>query len=164
MAQGLKYADAVKLLGGAGPLLTVADNLAGTALLLGTAGGSELAVSLFDAKGEATRIGHQVAGRITDLVRGQGRFDRSERLHAAHAVLAVSSFFTALGDCLDTTGVRSPEFSRDDQVQLVVVARSEGSWQSRLLDAAIPVPSPDLGFDRLLDALADWFTTLSKTL
>ncbi|WP_430782598.1 NACHT domain-containing protein [Actinoplanes sp. G11-F43] len=157
MAQGLTYTDAVKLLGGAGPFGKAADDLVGAALLLGTAGGSEAAISLFDAKGEAFRLGHRVAGKITDLVRGQGRYHRGERLHAAHAVLAVSSFFGALGDCLESTGLRSPDFTREDQLLLVATARTAGSWQSRLLDAAIPAPSPEWPFDRLLDELTAWY-------
>jgi hypothetical protein len=164
VSQGLTYTDAVKLLGGAGPLMKAADNLLGSALAVATAGGSEAAVSLFDAKTEAVRLGHLVAEKITDVVRGQGRYDRSRRLHAAHGVLAVSSFFAALDDCLDAAGLKSPGFSRDDQLLLIESARTGGSWQSRLLDAAIPAPSPDLTFDHLLLSLTAWYRALAAGL
>ncbi|GGN95525.1 hypothetical protein GCM10010112_85900 [Actinoplanes lobatus] len=158
MPQSLSYLDAVKLLGGSGPFMKVADNVLGGVLSVATAGGSEVAVSLFDAKTEAVRLGQLVTDRITDIVRGQTRYNRTERLHAAHAVLVVTSFFTALDDCLSTTGLDSPGFAKEDQLLLVSAARTEGSWQSRLLDAGIPSPSPDLPYDVLLEHLGTWFT------
>jgi hypothetical protein len=164
VSHGLTYLDAVKLLGGSGPLMKAADNLLGGALSVATAGGSEAAVSLFDAKTEVIRLGHLVAEKITDVVRGQARFNRSERLQAAHGVLVVSSFFAALDDCLETAGLVSPGFSRDDQLLLVAASRTDGSWQSRLLDAAIPAPGPDLGRDRLLTGINGWYRALARRL
>jgi hypothetical protein len=157
VSQGLTYTDAVKLLGGSGPLMKAADNLLGGALAVATAGGSEAAISLFDAKTEAIRLGHLVAEKITDVVRGQSRYNRSRRLHAAHGVLAVSSFFSSLDDCLGTAGLANPGFTRDDQLLFVAVTETGGSWQSRLLDADIPAPGPDLTGDRLLASLTAWF-------
>ncbi|MEU4155141.1 AAA family ATPase, partial [Actinoplanes sp. NPDC026670] len=164
MAQGLTYLDAVKLLGGSGPLMKAADNLLGGVLAVATAGGSEAAISLFDAKTEAIRLGHLVAGKITEVVRGQARYTRNQRLHAAHGVLAVSSFFGSLDDCLATAGLESPGFAREDQLLLVSAARAEGSWPARLLDSEIPAPGPDRGRDRLLDDLTDWYRVLARRL
>jgi NACHT conflict system protein len=87
MPNGLTYADAVELLAGPTPLGRAADNLLGGALSLATAGGS-------DAKAEAVRLGRLVLGRITETVRGPGRYDRSVRPQAAQGVLVV-------GDSLD---------------------------------------------------------------
>ena len=164
MPQGLTYTDAVKLLGGSGPLMKITDNLLGGALTVATAGGSDAAISLFDAKTEVIRLGHLVTDKINDVVRGQGRYNRSERLHAAHAVLAVSSFFSSLDDCLRAAGLASPGFAKDDQLLLVAAAGSEGSWQSRLLDSPVPAPAPDLTADRLGGALLTWFASLATTL
>ncbi|GAA0448955.1 hypothetical protein Aca07nite_80140 [Actinoplanes capillaceus] len=161
MPQSLSYLDAVKLLGGSGPLMKVADNVLGGVLSVATAGGSEVAVSLFDAKTEAVRLGHLVTDKITDIVRGQTRYTRTERLHAAHAVLVVTSFFTAPDDCLDATGLENPGFTRDDQLLLITVGGAEGSWQSQLLAARIPAPAADLTHDRLLTELATWYESLS---
>ncbi|WP_433794999.1 NACHT domain-containing protein [Actinoplanes sp. CA-252034] len=162
MSRGLTYTDAVKLLGGSGPLMKAADNLLGGALAVATAGGSEAAISLFDAKTEAIRLGHLVAEKITDVVRDQTRYNRGQRLHAAHGVLVVQSFFVSLDDCLETAGLANPDFTRDDQLRFVAAARSDGSWQSRLLDADIPAPGPDRTGDRLLAELTDWFATRAR--
>ncbi|BEL08300.1 hypothetical protein Q0Z83_064910 [Actinoplanes sichuanensis] len=157
MSQGLTYLDAVKLLGGSGPLMKAADNVLGGVLAVATAGGSEAALSLFDAKTEAVRLGHLVADKITEVVRGQARYTRNQRLHAAHGVLAVSSFFSSLDDCLDTAGLADPDFTREDQLLFLAAARSGGSWPDRLLDADIPAPGPNSTGDRLLAGLAGWF-------
>ncbi|BBH71639.1 hypothetical protein ACTI_83240 [Actinoplanes sp. OR16] len=148
MAQGLSYTDAVKLLGGSGPLMRIADNMLGGALSLATAGGSDAAISLFDAKTEAVRLGHLVSGKIVDFVRGQGRYNRSQRLHAAHGVLVVTAFFEAL----------DREVGREEQLSVVAPASPPpGNWIAQLLAAPIPVPGPDVRYDRLLGELERWF-------
>ncbi|GAA3962589.1 NACHT domain-containing protein [Actinoplanes auranticolor] len=161
MPQGLTYASAVKLLGGSSPLVTVADNLLGGALSLATAGGSEVALSLFDAKAEAIRLGHLVAGKLTETVRGLSRYDRNLRLQAAHGVLVVTAFFEALDDCLGTAGMPSPGFTRDEQIMLAAGTKVTGDWPGRLLAGTIPVPSPDRTYDDLLSDLQDWYETLA---
>jgi hypothetical protein len=47
---------------------------------------------------------------------------------------------------------------------LVAASRTDGSWQSRLLDAAIPAPGPDLGRDRLLTGIDGWYRALARRL
>src|SRR3712207_3744562 len=93
-----RYADAVSVLGGSGPALQRLDNLAGTALSIATVGGSEAALSLFDAKTEVARLGHVLTDKLHDRVRGLARHDRSSRLRAAHAILVVTAFFEAVDD------------------------------------------------------------------
>lgn len=172
--QGLTYATAVRLLGGPSPLVAAADNLLGGALSLATAGGSELALGLFDAKAEAIRLGHLVAGRLTETVRGLGRYDRSRRLQAAHGVLVVAAFFESLDEGLATAGLGSPGFTRDDQLLLAAgpaaadstagsatPGSAAGGWPEQLLNGAIPVPSPERAYDQLLADLRQWFAALA---
>jgi len=156
MPQRLSYADAVKILGGSGPLAKAADNLLGGALTVATAGGSDLAISLFDAKTEVVRLGGLVRAKISDSVRGLGRHDRSERLQAAHVVLVVTAFFEELDDCLAEAGIRKPGFTRDDQVGFVA-GRGEGTLVDRLLPTPVPLPASDLPYASLLTDLGTWF-------
>ncbi|GAA2588551.1 hypothetical protein GCM10010435_78690 [Winogradskya consettensis] len=165
MPKGLTYTDAVKLLGGSGPLITIADNLLGGALSVATAGGSDVALSLFDAKAEAIRLGHQVAAKLSDSVRGLGRYDRTVRLQAAHGVLVVTAFFEALDVCLTEAGLGSPEFTRDEQLRLSGVVSSPVAATNLvgfLKDSPIPVPAPERGYDQLLAELTAWFA-LTRT-
>ncbi|AGL17759.1 NACHT domain-containing NTPase [Actinoplanes sp. N902-109] len=154
MPKALTYADAVQLLDGASPLVKAADNLLGGALSLATAGGSDLALSLFDAKAEAVRLGRVVTATIADSVRGLTRYNRSQRLQAAHGVLVVTAFFESLDQCLTGAGLTSPGFTREQQ--LALAAPADEPWLVALLTSAIPAPAPDRGYDRLLDELRQW--------
>jgi hypothetical protein len=157
MAQGLRYADAVKLLGGASPAVKAVDNLLGGALAVATGGGSEVALSLFDAKAEVIRLGHVVADKLQDRVRGLGRYDRSSRLQAAHGILVVSSFFEAFDEIVAATELQSPELTRDDQVMLAAGTQVTGDWLLALINAPLPVPAPDRSYTDLLDELGAWY-------
>jgi hypothetical protein len=155
MSRGLRYSDAVTLLGGSGPLVRAADKAAGAALTLATAGGSDLALSLFDARSEAVKLSEAAIGRLSDSVRGLRRYDRTQRLHAAHSVLVVTAFFSALDECLAETRVASPGFSRDDQLMLAAARRGSG-WVSALLDADLPAPSAERTAQMLLRDISSW--------
>src|SRR5947207_822664 len=97
MTRELSYADAVKLLGGVDSKVVAAlDKLTGGLLLAVSAGGSALALSLFDAKGELARLSGQLVGSLGERLRGLGRFDRSQRLAAAHKVIVITAYFEAL--------------------------------------------------------------------
>ena len=162
MAQGLRYADAVKLLGGAGPVLRTVDDLLGGALAVATGGGSEVALSLFDAKAEVIRLGHVVAGKIHETVRVLGRYDRSSRLQAAHGVLVVSSFFEALDETVRSSAVEPPELTRADQVMLASDTPVDGNWLHVLFHADLPVPAPESSYAELLAALDGWWRGMAR--
>jgi hypothetical protein len=139
--------------------MRAADNLLGSALSLATAGGSDVALSLFDAKAEVIRLGQVVAGKVQEKVGGLGRYDRSRLLQAAHGVIVVTAFFEALDDELGLAGMDRPEFTRDDQVMLAAGARVDGDWLGRLLNATIPVPAPDRSYAGLLGDLQEWYAS-----
>src|SRR5689334_10146412 len=95
--KGLSYKDAARILGGDGSaVLASLDKLAGGMLLIATAGGSEIALSLFDAKSEFINLSETLWGSLADRVRGLGRFDKAERISAAHAVIVISSYFETI--------------------------------------------------------------------
>jgi len=94
----LTYRDAAKLLGAKSAVLDAMSKLAGAGLTAASAGGSDLALSLFDLKGEVERLGQDAVATLRNRVTRLGRFQRSELLEAAHAVLVVTAFFAALDD------------------------------------------------------------------
>jgi hypothetical protein len=161
MSQGLKYADAVKLLGGASPAVKAMDDLLGGALAVATGGGSELALGLFDAKAEVIRLGHVVAGKLHETVRGLGRYDRSSRLQAAHGILVVTSFFDALDEIIEATELESPQLTRADQVMLAAGTRLDGEWLFVLFHTDLPAPSPETSYQALLTLLRRHYTAMS---
>ncbi len=97
MSNKLSYADAVKLLGGTDSrVVTALDKLTGGLLLAVTAGGGQFVLSLFEAKAELAKLSGELVSSLRDRLRGLGRFDRTERLEAAHRVLVLTGFFESL--------------------------------------------------------------------
>jgi len=89
---GLSYADAVRLMGGRDSQAVAAlDRLTGGLLLAASAAGAGFAVSLFEAKGELARLSNELVRGLEQRLRGLDRFSRSERLAAAHSVLALTA-------------------------------------------------------------------------
>jgi len=149
MPKGFSYADAVTLLGGKGPLAKAIDNLLGGALSVATLGGSDAALGFFDAKAEMVRLSGLLTAQINDSVRGLKRYDRSQRLLAAHGVLAVTALFEAID---------SPSLSRADQATLVGGPPGE-TLVYRLLSTKVPMPSADRSYESLLTELGHWYAT-----
>ncbi|WP_432902258.1 hypothetical protein ACQP1S_01545 [Micromonospora matsumotoense] len=75
MSRTLSYANAVCILGGQSQLLTVIDRATGGFLLAATAGGSGLAVSLFDAKSEVFKTTQTLVADLADRISGLNRID-----------------------------------------------------------------------------------------
>jgi hypothetical protein len=97
--RSLCYADAVTLLGGHNSRAVAAlDRLTGGLLLAASAAGGGFVLSLFDAKAELARLGGELVGGLGERLRRLGRFDRSQRLLAAHAVVVVTAYFDALAE------------------------------------------------------------------
>ncbi|MEV6492651.1 hypothetical protein AB0M20_29130, partial [Actinoplanes sp. NPDC051633] len=162
MPSRLRYSDAVKLLGGSSPAVQAIDNLLGGALSVATLGGSEAALSFFDAKAEMVRLGRIAAGKLHDAVRGQGRYDRNLRLEAAHAILVVTAFFEALDEIVVAAEFPPPSLTRDDQLVLVTGTPLAGDWLDALLGDSLPAPSPETTYDTLLGNLLQWYRSSAE--
>ena len=155
MAKGLTYADAVRLLGGAGPVASAADLALGGALLAGTVAGVPGVLGLFDAKSELVRVGQSLIAGLDDRVRGAGRLDRTARLHAAHAVIVVTAYFEAF-DLVDAN------LTREDQIRLAGAGQGTDGWIGSLLTVELPAPAPDTPYEVLLRQLNGWYADLSR--
>jgi NACHT conflict system protein len=170
MPKGLSYLDAVRILGGSGPLAKIADNLLGGLLSVATAGGSDAALSFFDAKAEMVRLGSLVTAKINEMVRGYARYHRNERLLAASGVLVVASLFEALDDCFVAAGFdpsgsdpSSSDPSGFDRDQQLTLLQSRAGVESLLHDP-LPLPSPARSYADLLAEVHDWCAGLATDL
>ncbi|SHN39174.1 NACHT domain-containing protein [Cryptosporangium aurantiacum] len=162
---GLTYADAVLLLGGRqSKVVSALDALAGGALLAASAGGSALALSLFDAKGELARLSGSLVTGLSERVSGLSRFERSERLAAAHAIVVLSAYFEELAAAPMPFAVEEMRLSTLDQLSL---AGSPSDSDRRnhvaaaLLRADVPLPGPDQSYEATLEALRACYRSLS---
>ncbi|MFI6102190.1 NACHT domain-containing protein [Lentzea sp. NPDC051213] len=96
MRRTYTYTEAVKILGGKDhPVVAALDKLLGGALLAGSLGTWQV-LALFDAKPDFTRLFSELATKVSDRRRKLNRYDRTQRLHAAHAVIVVTAYFEAL--------------------------------------------------------------------
>ncbi|EWM19604.1 NACHT domain-containing NTPase [Kutzneria sp. 744] len=156
MARGLSYRDAAVLLGGGPETKVVAalDKLLGGALLLATAGGAELALSLFDAKGELSKLCADLIGGVGERVRGLNRYDRTRRLEAAHAVVVLAAFF----EC--TSRVDLPQMLRPTKAEQVTLAA--GDRLSSLLELPPALPEVHVPHDQTIAQLAGLYRAMAR--
>ncbi|MEU7861238.1 hypothetical protein [Nonomuraea sp. NPDC049141] len=181
MRRQLSYAHAAELLGGSDSSVVKAlDKLAGGLLLVATGGGSELAISLFDAKAEFATMGQGLVGGLKERLSGLNRFERTQRLTAAHSVIVLTAFFETVPKFARAMG-EIPEKVKNDhgrakaklvkdrkklgeQVYLATGKRlgSERtvSLAKVLLHSEVPTPEPHRTRQEMLDELCNFYRQL----
>jgi hypothetical protein len=161
MRSQFSYADAVRLLGGNGnPVVAALDRLTGGLLLAATGGGSELALSLFDAKGELARLSGQLVSGLGECLGGLGRFERTERLQAAHSVIVMTAFFETLHEVRLPFAVDELRLDRASQMASVT-GHSESSARLRHLVGILATgPQPEYNVRMLEDIYAGFADAL----
>ncbi|WP_436842817.1 NACHT domain-containing protein [Streptomyces venezuelae] len=163
---GLSYQDAVRLLGGREDATVAAlDRLTGGLLLASTATGAGFAAGLFDVRGELSRLGAGLVHGLGTRARGLSRFERGERLAAAHAVVVLSAYFEVLAEAQLTVTVRDLELSRAEQAALATGERTDSRRLRALADALlrsdVPMPSPHRSYEETLTTLGGFYRRLS---
>lgn len=163
---GLSYQDAVRLLGASqGRTVEALDRLTGGLLLATSATGVGLLSSLFDVRGELARLSADLVRGVSEQARGLARFDRSERLAAAHAVVVLSAYFEILSETDLPCDARELELTRAEQAALAgsdsVAGRRLGSLAAGLLQAEVPMPVPQRPYEVTLQALSEFYQRLS---
>ncbi|WP_242886482.1 NACHT domain-containing protein [Actinomadura litoris] len=166
MARGLTYADAVRLLGGGeSRIVTALDRLTGGLLLAATGGGSTFALSLFDAKGELFRHGHDLVRELVARKRGLGRTDRTELLAAAQRVLVVTAFFEVVAEVDLPFDVRELRIGKAEQVAMAGGDPSAAPLLVQgLTGTDVPLITPARPYERLLGDVMLFHRKLSREL
>ncbi|MFD4636746.1 NACHT domain-containing protein [Lentzea sp. NPDC058436] len=95
MRRTYSYNEAVKILGGREhPVIAAMDKVLGGALLAGSLGAWTV-LDLFDARPDFVRLSNDLLTKLSSRRRDESRYTRTQQLHAAHAVLAMTAFFEA---------------------------------------------------------------------
>ncbi|WP_305883952.1 NACHT domain-containing NTPase [Crossiella sp. SN42] len=150
MRRILSYRDAVRLLdGGQSPAVTWLDRLASGAMLAAAPGAEEV-LSWFDAKSDLVRHGHDLVTGLSGRLRGLHRFDRTQRLEAAHAIIVTTAFLTACAD-LPLPAAKGQSRGFDQAVR-------------DLLSTPLPLPSPEHPYEHNLAALRAHYRTRAEAL
>ncbi|MEV1175724.1 hypothetical protein [Nonomuraea sp. NPDC049784] len=141
MARGFRYVDAVRLLGGQDPAIRALDTLLG----VGTLG----VWDLIEVKNELIKVGNDLLGRWRDWRADKVWRSRTERLEAAHAILAVTAYLEALGRLELPVSLKS--FSKDEQ--RTVFGMRE-----------IPCPAPHRPFERNVEEVAGTYQAFNGSM
>ncbi|MFB9630293.1 NACHT and WD40 repeat domain-containing protein [Nonomuraea helvata] len=142
MAKEYRYADAVRLLGGADPAVATIDLW----LSVGTLG----LWDMIDAKQQFVQVGNALLGRWREWRAGREWHSRTERIEAAHTILVITAFFEAL-DAIDLPfSAQDLRMSKEEQTEL---ARRSGLDLSH----GLACPSPYLPFEQAKQAVLGFY-------
>ena len=164
---GLTYADAAKLMGAHGNRTVAAlDRLTGGLLLAASAASGGLVLSLFEAKSELARLSDELAREIGDRLHGLDKYTRSERLSAAHSVIALAAFFEVLAEAKLPLRAKELQLTKAEQVSLAGggdpgPGRLLGGLASALLRTEVPMPTPQRPSEASLEAMRYFYLDLA---
>lgn len=124
-----------------------------------------VALGLLQLKDEVVGFGQQVMRRVSEWRSGLSRFSRSERLVAAHAVLAVSSYFEALGAAQLPVPAARLAFTATEQASLTAGSEtlpvSYAGVVELLAREPLPLPDSSASFGVVCERLGDCYRRMS---
>ncbi|PRY35225.1 hypothetical protein CLV43_114143 [Umezawaea tangerina] len=152
------YRDAVKLMGASEhKAVAVLDKLLGGTLLAGSVLGIPDVLSWFDAKADLIRFSHEYAVKLSEKRSGISRYDRTQRLHAAHTVIVLVSFFEVVDESGVPFSTADLGFLQKDGVSLAKVLPELAG----LATSPVPLVSPERPYEDNLEALTRYYRGLA---
>lgn len=157
MNNGLSYTEALKILGGQkSRLVSFLDVVASVGLTSWAAGATlsggdaGIPLGLYEIKNDILSYAQGVMRRMSEWRSGLSRFDRTQRLVAAHSVIVISSFFEAV----DLSGLpvnwKQLKITSAEQVALATEDTPPDGYAGMirmLLMESLPVPEPHRTYD-----------------
>ncbi|MEV4800410.1 hypothetical protein AB0K18_10370 [Nonomuraea sp. NPDC049421] len=164
MARSITYADALRVLGEDNTAVKALDKIFGGALLGAATAGFTDALGLIDGKIEAFRLCQDLVNALRDKLAGLGRYSRTQRLEAAHAIIVLAAFFEAI-DHIDLPFTsRQLELSRKEVLEINDLATSKKLVVNAILDAHVLVPEMHLSYEENLSILRQHYRAISASL
>jgi hypothetical protein len=164
--RGLTFADAVQLLGaGDTPFIAMLGRVAGAGAGV-TAAATLSSVDLLAVRNEVVEQGERAARLLRERQAGLSRFDRTQRIAAAHTVLVVSSYFEVFDEVAAAFGLDAARFEINltEQVALgagtVAEVEREGIVRA-LTDNDVPMPTAGVPAEALADDLRRYYRSLT---
>jgi hypothetical protein len=162
------YADAVRLLGGSTVTGVEWIDRFTRGPLRGLTMGMSDVLGIFGVQSQLTKLGRELVRNVTEKRRGLSRFDRTQRIQAAHSVIVITAYFEALANAELPFSLDQLELTKAEQVTLVVDHAAQGSGAGvligELLDTAIPLPTPQRPREDTIRALHTLYDSLSNKL
>ena len=121
--------------------------------------GRRVCAELVRAKGELARLSDELVRGLGQRLRGLDRFTRSERLAAAHSVVALSAYFDVLAVAELPFDARELELTRPSRRRWQGGRRDRTGWvlAAGLLRAEVPMPAPQRPYEATLDAMRGFY-------
>jgi len=172
--EALTYYAALRLLAKArSPLVALLDTAATTGLtvwapdVLAAGEDADAPMNIGVLKDEVVGFAQEIVSRVAEWRTGVSRFTRSERLAAAHAVLAVSSYFEALSQEDLPVPLERLVLSSPEQAAPAAESKAPDEYAEiidLLLREPLPLPEPHRSWADVRDRLADYYAKLSNRL
>lgn len=167
MTKTFTYADAVRLLGADVSGIGWIDRIIG-----GTVRGAGVSLrdvlACFGLPNELVRLGRDLVHNMAERRQGLSRYDRTQRIEAAHAVVVISAYFEALRVADLPFGLDRLELTMTEQATLVTGRSAQsskaGALVGELLDTAIPLPTPQRPREDTVRLLRTFYANLSARL
>ena len=164
-AKVLSYRDALLILGhGDSPTIARLGRVAGVAAAAVNVA-SVGSLAFFELRDELVDIGNTTMRNLRERLAGVSRMTQTERITAAHSVLVITAFYEAL-DALPLE-LRSAELTRQEQVAIAIDSSVLSTYDeliASLVDAKLPIPTPDVPFELVLDDLKDFYRSVTEKL
>ena len=171
MSETLTYNDALSILGRPKSRLVTALDAsatvglaAWTAAALATGGDPGIPLGLIELKNDVISYTHTVMRKISEWRKGLSRFDRSQRLAAAHAVLVVTSYFEALEGTELPVPIEQFGFTRAEQAALATTKHVPDGYAEiieLLAKEPLPLPEPHRSYDGVCEQITEFYNRLS---
>jgi len=135
-------------------------------LVQGAIPGATDVLGWFGAKIEFAKAGHRLIRNLYENRSGLSRFDRTQRIEAAHAILVIIAYFEALENGQPL--FEELQISRSEQVSLSAGGSASATHASGLVSALvsadIPRPSAELSREQLKQELLAFYANITDSL
>jgi hypothetical protein len=158
MSKGLSYADAIRLLGGKNnQTVTALDKITG-GILLGAAITAPALLAWIAARAEFAQLCQDLVRAFSERRARLSRYDRTQRLQAAHSVLVITAYFEALAAADLPFRFSDLKLTRSEQVILANDGSAMSASLTSVTDGLIQMarstlPEPQESYEVLLESL-----------
>ncbi|MFI6494733.1 NACHT domain-containing protein [Streptomyces sp. NPDC050564] len=125
----------------------------------------ELVLSLFGVDAQLAQLSRSLVSGTAERIQGLGRFERTERLAAAHAVIVVAAYGDAMAQARLPFDVRELATTWTDSVRLATgdapESRRLAAIADHLLRSHLPLPSPHEPYESTQTALRGFYASMS---
>ena len=91
-------------------------------------------------------LGQEVISGLRERLAGRSRYDRTQRIEAAHAVLVMTAFFSAFGELDLPFRSRDLKLTRSEQIRLTAPTLPDATRHEKVLvdlwQYSVPIPTP----------------------